>query len=411
MSTAQEISLLNEACFCFPLDRRALDQHLLRQNSAPEFAAALVDHTTLFASTGVLITQTDLDAMLRLVRSVEAIATLPGYRKTVFNRNQVPAQWHTDPGAGLFMGYDFHITDTGPKLIEVNTNAGGAFLVAGMSDFVRAAHLENACAGAKLVDFARRQPNQLANTFVAEFGPTLEQVWIVDEQPQQQYLYPDMLLAQLALTKLGLTANVVDVAVLPTQSQTPSLVYNRSTDFYFAQPQSSPLTQAMADPSMRVSPGPIHHALYADKRNLLLFAQLDQLRKWGLDTALLPALAAVPAAQLVAKESQDSLWAQRKSLFFKPASGYGSQAVYRGDKLTKRVWSEIASKQDAYIAQDLVPPARRSVQQDTQSTLLKYDVRLYTYAGQPLLAAARVYQGQTTNFRTPGGGFAPLFVC
>ena len=25
-----------------------------------------------------------------------------------------------------------------------------------------------------------------------------------------------------------------------------------------------------------------------------------------------------------------------------------------------------------------------------------------------LLAAARLYQGQTTNFRTPGGGFAPL---
>jgi hypothetical protein len=27
-----------------------------------------------------------------------------------------------------------------------------------------------------------------------------------------------------------------------------------------------------------------------------------------------------------------------------------------------------------------------------------------------LLAAARLYRGQTTNFRTPGGGFAPVFV-
>ncbi|MER9685145.1 hypothetical protein [Mesorhizobium sp. M0139] len=26
------------------------------------------------------------------------------------------------------MGYDFHLDDDGPKLIEVNTNAGGAFL-------------------------------------------------------------------------------------------------------------------------------------------------------------------------------------------------------------------------------------------------------------------------------------------
>ena len=41
---------------------------------------------------------------------------------------------------------------------------------------------------------------------------------------------------------------------------------------------------------------------------------------------------------------------------------------------------------------------------------LKLDVRLYTYRGAALLCAARVYQGQTTNFRTPGGGFAPVFV-
>jgi hypothetical protein len=27
-----------------------------------------------------------------------------------------------------------------------------------------------------------------------------------------------------------------------------------------------------------------------------------------------------------------------------------------------------------------------------------------------LLAAARLYQGQTTNMRTPGGGFAPVLV-
>jgi hypothetical protein len=26
------------------------------------------------------------------------------------------------------------------------------------------------------------------------------------------------------------------------------------------------------------------------------------------------------------------------------------------------------------------------------------------------LTAARLYQGQTTNFRTPGGGFAPVYV-
>ena len=39
----------------------------------------------------------------------------------------------------------------------------------------------------------------------------------------------------------------------------------------------------------------------------------------------------------------------------------------------------------------------------------KSDIRLFTYDGAVLLAAARLYQGQATNFRTPGGGFAPVF--
>jgi len=38
----------------------------------------------------------------------------------------------------------------------------------------------------------------------------------------------------------------------------------------------------------------------------------------------------------------------------------------------------------------------------------KVDIRNYTYEGEVQLIAARLYQGQTTNFRTPGGGFAPV---
>ncbi len=40
---------------------------------------------------------------------------------------------------------------------------------------------------------------------------------------------------------------------------------------------------------------------------------------------------------------------------------------------------------------------------------MKFDLRAYAYAGQVLWVAARLYQGQTTNFRTPGGGFAPVY--
>ena len=42
------------------------------------------------------------------------------------------------------------------------------------------------------------------------------------------------------------------------------------------------------------------------------------------------------------------------------------------------------------------------------ATPLKLDVRNYVYDGSVQLLAARLYQGQTTNMRTPGGGFAPV---
>jgi len=50
----------------------------------------------------------------------------------------------------------------------------------------------------------------------------------------------------------------------------------------------------------------------------------------------------------------------------------------------------------------------RIVGEGTDSRLMKFDIRIYTYNGKRLLSAARLYRGQTTNFRTPGGGFAAV---
>ena len=87
--------------------------------------------------------------------------------------------------------------------------------------------------------------------------------------------------------------------------------------------------------------------------------------------------------------------------------GYGSRATYRGDKLTKRVFEEIL--QGGYIAQAIVPPSETVVEVDDEAQVMKADIRAYVYQGAVQLFAARLYQGQTTNFRTPGGGFAPVF--
>jgi uncharacterized circularly permuted ATP-grasp superfamily protein len=117
-------------------------------------------------------------------------------------------------------------------------------------------------------------------------------------------------------------------------------------------------------------------------------------------------LGGIPRTERVTAAAADDLWSRRKSLFFKPAAGYGSKAAYRGDKITKRVFEEVL--QGDYVAQALVPPSARQVQVDGNLTELKVDLRNYVYAGEVQLVAARLWQGQTTNFRTPGGGFAPV---
>ena len=50
---------------------------------------------------------------------------------------------------------------------------------------------------------------------------------------------------------------------------------------------------------------------------------------------------------------------------------------------------------------DSSTPGQRMIQLDGVPTARKVNVRLYTYAARLVLIAARIYQDQTTNFRTP----------
>ena len=86
--------------------------------------------------------------------------------------------------------------------------------------------------------------------------------------------------------------------------------------------------------------------------------------------------------------------------------GYGGKAVYRGMNVTKGVFADILAGD--YVAQELAPASTRTIRVAGEDVALKCDLRCYAYAGQVQLIAARLWQGQTTNFRTPGGGFAPV---
>ena len=222
------------------------------------------------------------------------------------------------------------------------------------------------------------------------------------------------MLARQTFLKAGRDALIADAGQLRYQQgrlltgdMEVGLVYNRLVDFALERPEHAALNAAYRDGAVVLTPNPHTHALLADKRNLTLLSDPAALEAYGLSPEVRSRLAGIPRTVLVMPENADALWHSRKTLFFKPAGGHGSKAVYRGDKVTRGVWAEIA--RGGYVAQEFAAPGERVVRLDGAAVARKMDVRLYTYAGRILLAAARLYQGQTTNFRTPGGGFAPVF--
>jgi hypothetical protein len=409
---------LNQSCFCITLDRDALQAAIGREAGDPAFSAKFIDaRPHLFSNVPVFLPRVTIRTMLDTVEAIEAAARLPGYRSTALS--WAPDTAHEDRGpAGALMGYDFHLDGGGARLIEINTNAGGAFLNALLARAQKAccAELEPNLHLAHSDDFETKIVRMFETEWRRQRGGGLPRtVAIVDDRPGEQYLYPEFVLAQQLLRRHGINALIGDAADLAyvggsllLGGEEIDLVYNRLVDFSLAQPDHAALRAAYRDGAVVVTPNPHNHALLADKRNLTLLSDPAVLQAIGLSAEMRRRLAAIPRTTLVTADNADTLWQARKELFFKPTCGHGSKAVYRGDKLTKAVWAEIA--RGGYVAQAFAMPSQRMIPLDGATAPRKMDVRLYTYDGELLLAAARLYQGQTTNFRTPGGGFASVFV-
>ena len=104
---------LNRACACVTLDLKSLRQALDVEAGEVGFGQSLLEAQPHFFSHV----------------PVSVLAWAPALAR------------HDFGPAGALMGYDFHLTPSGPRLIEVNTNAGGAFLNAVL------ARAQRACCG------------------------------------------------------------------------------------------------------------------------------------------------------------------------------------------------------------------------------------------------------------------------
>ena len=373
----------------------------------------------LFAGETVFISAADRAAVADLVAAVERVSALPQYRRIALAHAPAIARHEYGPRGGI-LGFDFHLTAQGPQLIEVNTNPGGALLNIAFAAAHSAGPEQRGGAYGTAAARAELERAVLA-TFLQEWRSQrgtapLREVAIVDHDPQHQYLYPEFLLFERLFQRAGIGAAVAAPSALEWRegslwhaARKVDLVYNRLTDFYLEDPVNAPLRAAYEAGAVVLTPDPRAHAIYANKRNLITLGDQSLLASIGVAGATSTLLATgIPHTQLVTPDNAALLWRQRDRLFFKPAAGYGSKAAYRGDKLTRRVWAEIVAGD--YVAQDFVAPGLRPVRHMGTTTTLKFDLRAYASAGVVLLLAARLYQGQTTNFRTPGGGFAPVVV-
>ena len=413
------IERLNRDCFCISLDPEALAHALESELGEPGMFGLVRERCPfLFAQQPVFLAGRYLDRMASVVRAVEAVIVLPAYREAVLARAPAIAR-HEPATKGAFLGYDFHLDAGRLGLIEINTNAGGAMLNVALARAQRAccADMEGMLpTPASIAAFE----HAIVSMFRHEWRPAgheraLRSVAIVDESPEQQYLYPEFLLFQRLFERHGLRAIIAAPQALTLRGRVLvhedteiDLVYNRLTDFSLGTPASATLREAYLLGAVVLTPHPRAHALYADKRNLALLGDARQLTALGVAPAIQDVLLeSIPRTEVVDAAHAERLWNERRGLFFKPTAGFGSRAAYRGDKLTRRVWQEILDGE--YVAQAMVAPGERTIDGDEPARVLKFDLRNYAYDGAVQWVAARLYQGQTTNFRTPGGGFAPVY--
>lgn len=403
---------LNRNCLCKTFDREFLLNHL---EGRTEIKSLLLERPNLFSNTTIYISFDEFNELKSIIQSIENVIRAPAFQELILNKASKTALHDFGP-QGVFMGYDFHLTEDGPRLIEINTNAGGAYL-----NLLLAKAQMSCCDGTSSPVNLDVLEDKFFDMFMNEWrtqrgDQELRVVVIMDENPEKQYLYPEFKLFADLFSRKGVMAFVLDPTSIEHredglwyQDQKIDMIYNRATDFYFDEGQYAGVKDAYLEGKVVITPNPNHHALYAYKENLELLTDAEKLKELGIDSSIQEILLkGIPATFKITDENRSDLWNRRKDYFFKPSSGFGSKATYRGDKLTTKVWCEMTNS--TYVAQKLTPPDLRLVENDGKQLELKQDLRVYTYNGEVLLLASRLYMGQTTNFRTEGGGFAPVFV-
>ena len=348
----------------------------------------------LFNPATIKIKQTEFDLVQRAVRGFFSA------------RNSLAKEKPGPKNFSVLMSYDFHMTEDGPKLIEINTNAGQSLYADALYKFK----------GESTSYLARSFEESLKESFETEaklfFGDLTSTVHasIVDEEVKKQFFYPEMLMFLDKFESWGWKANICeshnakwDGQKLICDGQNTRFVYNRLTDFYLSRHKE--LENAYQTGTICFSPNPHEYDLLANKSRLVEFSAGGHLLSLVPNEDLRQACEKVlPTTKSINSFTFEELWRDKKNYFFKPRTSYAGKGVYRGNGIQRKVLEDIYTKD--YLVQEFLKPPETTIENE----LFKYDVRFYVYRDEIQLVSARVYQGQVTNFRAEGAGICTVQV-
>lgn len=363
--------------------------------------------TLMLSPTVVPISNQDMSTIRSFIEIMYRLTRGSEYQKRIKSQMPEDVQEFVDYDS-VYMSYDFHITESGPKLIEINTNASGSVWVALLTDYFN-----------KGKNFFNYYLEDIQSMFESEQAHSkvkqLKSVLITDEKPSEQKAFSEFLAHKSIFNKFGWKCEIEDVSQLVYKDNkittpsgfAPDLIYNRHTDFYFQDPISEALRDSYSSQTVIVTPNPKEYALLADKERLLDFSNPNELKKMGAtesEEALI--LDVVPLTRPISSLSRETLKKEREDYFFKPRRSFGGKAVYNGKSISQSKFEQIL-EQD-YIYQKTIKPPTIKTQINGAEAEFKWDLRVYAYQDKVLLLGGRLYQGQTTNSQTPGGGLAAV---
>jgi len=359
---------------------RAISDSLLRVN-------------TLAALEEVTIESNEFEEMLQFSRLMFRLKQNKHYIAAL--KDQLPATANAmHDEASMLMGYDFHLTDDGPRLIEINNNAGGLYV--GDKGWMKQPII------AELRDSIEKR---ILNMFPRSW----QCIAIMDEDVVNQYMYPEMQYYADLLRRDGRTVFLISPAdiqlkdnALYVENKRLDGVYNRHTDFYLDTVELIHIRTALMAGQVALNPHPRSYALLGDKSRMADWWHKGLLDDYLAkdDVALIRHI--VPEIHMLSDCDKEQLWKERKAWVFKPAARHGGKGVVLGKAMSRKRFESL--DMESTVVQRYVP-ASQVVHEDI---CYKFDVRLYMHGETLIAIAGRLWRGQVTNFREDGSGWVSL---